>query len=144
MVNVYVSSVIDAPCEKVWETIRPFDSIYKWHHLVKEARIELGLPADKIGCVRHMTLEDGSTIREKLLGLSDYDHVYTYSILESQMAVTDYIASLRATPITEDNRSFMEWSAEFDCPPDEQSNLQDLIAKEVFGKGLEDLAKFIR
>ncbi len=144
MVNVYVSSVIDAPCDKVWEIIRPFDSIYKWHHLIKESRIELGLPADKIGCVRHMTMEDGNTIREKLLGLSDYDHEYTYSILESQMAVTDYIASLRATPITEDNRSFIEWTAEFDCPPDEQSNLQDLIAKEVFGKGLEDLAKFIR
>ena len=144
MASVYVSSVINAPCEKVWDIIRPFDSISQWHHLVKEAQIELGLPNDKIGCVRHMTMEDGSTIREKLLGLSDYDRVYTYSILESEMAVTNYVASLRTTPITEDNRSFVEWSAEFDCPADEQSKLHDFIAKEVFGKGLEDLAKFIR
>ena len=144
MASVYVSSVINAPCEKVWDSIRPFDSIFRWHHLIKECRIELGLPADKIGCVRNMTMEDGSTIREKLLGLSDYDRVYTYTILESQMAVTDYVASLRTTPITEDNRSFVEWTAEFNCPPDEQNNLQDLISKEVFGKGLEALEKFIK
>ena len=85
---------------------------------IAESRIEGGEPADKIGCVRDFRLRNGDRIREKLLGLSDYDMFCTYSILESPMGVENYVATLRLTPVTDGDQTFIEWTAEFDCAPE--------------------------
>ena len=52
-------------------------------------------PSDRVGCTRVLTLRDGSTVREQLLGLSDFDLFCTSSILESSMGVENYVATLR-------------------------------------------------
>lgn len=62
-------------------------------------------------------------MREQLLGLSDYDMFCTYSILDSPMPLTNYVATLRLTPITDQERTFIEWSADFDCAPDKEAEL---------------------
>ena len=81
----------------------------------RDSHIEGGLPADRVGCIRNFNLKDGGNIREQLLTLSDYDYSCTYSILESPMGVRNYIATLKLTPVTDGNRTFAEWTAEFDC-----------------------------
>ena len=65
--------------------------------------------------MRDFRLRNGDRLREQLLGLSDYDMFCTYSILESPMGVENYVATLRLTPVTDGNRTFAEWTAEFDC-----------------------------
>ena len=70
MARVYVSSVISASTERVWERIRDFNGLPRWHPLIRESRIENGEPADKVGCVRDFRLQNGDRIREKLLGLT--------------------------------------------------------------------------
>ena len=37
MINVFVTSVIDAPIEKVWETVRGFNDLPKWHPGIKKS-----------------------------------------------------------------------------------------------------------
>ena len=83
MARVYISSVIDAPAPRVWERIRDFNGLPRWVPAVRDSRIENGEPPDKVGCVRDFSLQNGDRLRERLLGLSDYDMFCTYSILES-------------------------------------------------------------
>ena len=132
MIKVYVSSVLDAPADAVWAVIRDFNGLPRWTPFVAESRIEGGLPADRIGCVRNFRLKDGGTIREQLLTLSDYDYQCTYSILESQLGVENYVATLKLTPVTDGNRTFAEWTAEFDCPPEREKELAEQIGQGVF------------
>ena len=94
MPQVYTSSVIGAPADRVWSTVRDFNALPDWHPAIAESRIEGGAPSDQVGCVRAFRLTDGGAIREKLLALSDYDYSCTYSILESPMPLTGYIATL--------------------------------------------------
>ena len=94
MARVYVSSVISAPADKVWERVRDFNGLPKWHPRIRDSRIEDAEPADKVGCIRNFNLQNGDNIREQLLGLSDYDMFCTYSILESPMPLTDYITGI--------------------------------------------------
>ena len=101
MARVYVSSVIGAPADRVWDRIRDFNGLPRWHPAIRDSRIEDALPADKVGCIRNFNLQNGDNIREQLLGLSDYDMFCTYSILESPMPLEDYVATLRLTPVTE-------------------------------------------
>ena len=89
MARVYVSSVINAPAAKVWARVRDFNGLPNWHPGIAESRIENGEPADKVGCVRAFALRNGDRLREKLLGLSDFDMLCTYSILDSPMPLTN-------------------------------------------------------
>ncbi|MEM8704610.1 MAG: SRPBCC family protein [Pseudomonadota bacterium] len=141
MARVYTSSVINAPAAKVWERIRDFNGLPKWHPRIRESRIEDALPADKVGCIRNFNLQNGDNIREQLLGLSDYDLFYSYSMLEGPMPLSDYIATLRLTPVTEGDRSFIEWSAEFECDPENEDDLVSGIGTNVFQGGFDALKR---
>ena len=144
MIKVYTSSVIEAPADAVWAIVRDFNGLVRWTPFVVESRIEAGGPADKIGCVRNLRLRDGGVIREQLLGLSDYDFQCTYSILESAMGVTNYVATLKLTPVTDGNRTFAEWSAEFDCAPEREKELAESIGQGVFQAALTHLKGVVR
>ena len=141
MPRVYASSVIDAPAAKVWEKVRDFNALPRWHPRIRESRIENGEPSDKVGCVRDFRLQNGDRLREKLLGLSDYDMFCTYAILESPMPLTNYMATLRLTPISDGNRTFIEWTAEFDCAAEAAAELVDGIGSNVFQAGFDALKR---
>ena len=141
MARVYVSSVINAPAAKVWARVRDFNGLSNWHPAIAESRIENGEPADKVGCVRNFSLRNGDRLREQLLGLSDFDMFCTYSILDSPMPLTNYVATLRLTPITDHDRTFIEWSADFDCAPDKETELVSNIGGGVFQGGFDALKR---
>ncbi|HEU0204898.1 MAG TPA: SRPBCC family protein [Burkholderiaceae bacterium] len=141
MVNVYASSVIDAPADTVWQHVRDFNGLPKWHPSIADSRIEQGEPADRLGCIRNFHTRDGGQIRERLLTLSDYEYECTYSILESPMGVENYVATLKLTPVTDGNRTFIEWSAEFDCDPARERELVQAIGQGVFQAGFDALKR---
>lgn len=141
MARAHASSVVEAPAARVWERIRDFNALPSWHPAIAESRIEGGAPADQVGCVRAFRLKDGGFIRERLLALSDHDYSVTYSILESPMEVENYVATLRLWPVTDGDRTFAEWSAEFDCPPEREAELAALVSDGVFQGGLDALKR---
>ncbi|MEP0944229.1 MAG: SRPBCC family protein [Rhizobiaceae bacterium] len=141
MARVYTSCVINAPAAKVWERIRDFNGLPNWHPRIRESRIEEALPSDKVGCIRNFELQNGDKIREQLLGLSDFDLFCTYSILESPMPLTNYVATIRLNPITDGDRCFAEWSAEFECAPSDQDDLVNGIGNNVFQGGFDALKR---
>ncbi|NNJ74306.1 MAG: SRPBCC family protein [Anderseniella sp.] len=141
MARVYVSSVIAAPAAKVWDRVRDFNALPRWHPRIADSQIENGEPSDKVGCIRNFRLQNGDQIREQLLALSDYDTFCTYSILESPMPIENYVATLRLTPVSDGDRCFVEWSAEFDCSPDVEADVSNGIATNVFQGGFDALKR---
>ena len=141
MARVFTSTVINASAADVWDRIRDFNGLPKWHPRIRDSRIEDALPADKVGCIRNFNLQNGDNIREQLLGMSDYDLLQSYAILESPMPLTDYMATLRLTPVTDGERCFAEWSAEFDCDPKDEAELVSGIGTNVFQGGFDALKR---
>jgi hypothetical protein len=141
VVRIYVSSVIDAAADTVWSRIRDFNALPLWHPAIADSRIENNEPSDRVGCIRHFHTRDGGMIRERLLALSDYEYSQSYEILESPMGVTDYVATLKHTPVTDGQRSFAEWSAEFDCAEGREHELTELIGGGVFQGGFDALKR---
>jgi len=141
MIKVYTSSVIEAAADAVWAQVRDFNGLPKWTPFVAESRIEGGLAADKVGCVRNFRLKDGGVIREQLLALSDFDFQCAYAILESPMGVENYVATLKLTPVTDGERTFAEWWAEFDPPPGRERALAEQIGQGVFQTAFDALKR---
>lgn len=144
MTQVYISSVINAPAPDIWRLVRNFNGLPDWTPFVADSRIEQNLPADQVGCIRNFTLKTGSRIRERLLALSDYDLSCTYSILESDMGVENYISTLSLTPVTDGNLTFAEWTADFDCAEEREQALIQQIGREVFQAAFDNLKQRFR
>ena len=141
MVQIYVSSVIATSADNVWSRIRDFNALPAWHPAIADSRIENGQPSDRVGCIRQFHTKDGGMIREKLLALSDYDYSCAYEILESPMGVSQYIATLKLTPITDGGHCFAEWSAEFECAAGRERELTEAIGTGVFQGGFDALKR---
>ncbi|GAB1400636.1 SRPBCC family protein [Aminivibrio sp.] len=142
MPQVYYSTIISAPLEKVWEMVRDFSSLPKWHPHVLATEIEdscgPGCTAC-IGCVRRIQLEKGEWMKEKLLALSDADFTLTYSIVETKMKVANFMGAITLTPVTSSDDTFAEWEAVFDVAEggSEEETADAVLAH--FSAGLENL-----
>ena len=141
MAKIFVSAVIGAPAAEVWALVRNFNGLPAWAPFVADSRIEQNARADQVGCIRNLVLRDGGRIRERLLALSDYDLSCTYAILESPMAVENYIATLSLTPVTDGNATFASWQADFDCAPERETELVTNIGTGVFQGGFDALKR---
>ena len=49
------------------------------------------------------------------------------------------MASLKLIPVTDGNRCFAEWTAEFDCAPGREAELSRQIGQGVFQAGFDAL-----
>ncbi len=139
MAKVFTSTVLPAPAAEVWRIVRDFNALPVWTGFVRDSRIEGNQPADQIGCIRNFHLNDGGLIRERLLALSDYDLSCSYEIIESPMPLTNYIATLQLSPITDGNRTFASWEAGFDCAPAQEHGLVHQIGVTVFQAAFDAL-----
>jgi hypothetical protein len=140
MSRVFVSSVVNAPAEKVWATIRPFDAVVNWLPFVKSSPIEDGGDPARVGCIRVLTQTDGEVFREVLIALSDQERFYSYTFVSSPVPVRNHCTTLRVSPITDGDRSYVEWSSSFDIDPQHEAQLVDLM-NENFLAGLRHLAE---
>ncbi|MBL8535758.1 MAG: SRPBCC family protein, partial [Betaproteobacteria bacterium] len=105
MQRVQRSAIIDAPIGRVWEILRDFNSHTEWHPIVASSSIEGGEPSDRVGCVRSFVLRDGAHVREQLIALSDREHRFTYCILDADVPLERYVATVQLKPVTDGNRT---------------------------------------
>jgi len=139
MEQVCVSSIIDAPANTVWQHVRDFNGMPEWHPAIHDSVIEDNRPSDAVGCVRHFHLTDGNELREQLVALSDRTLSQTYTILNSPLPITDYVATIRVVPVTDGDRTLVEWNAEFNAEPDYVDQAVATVRDNVFQAGLDGL-----
>ncbi|HHJ15639.1 MAG TPA: SRPBCC family protein [Gammaproteobacteria bacterium] len=138
--TVFTSSVIDAPVDEVWALVRDFNALPQWHPVVSESTIEAGHPGDRVGCVRHFVLVTGESVRERLMTLCDISRICSYSLLDGPLPVRDYVASLQLRPVTDGNRTYIDWRAEFSCAPDDEMATRLRIGT-IFQDGFDALKR---
>ena len=139
MASVTISSVIDAPIEKVWARIRDFNGLPSWHPRMVESEIEDGKKATDIGAVRRFKVASGATIREKLTAFSDDDHLTTYSISEHPAPISNHTATLKLERVTDGDRTFAVWTSTFDAPADKGDEIARGMGDNVFQGGFNAL-----
>ena len=81
--------------------------------------------------------------REELLSLSDYDYSLSYAIIESVLDLDDFVAELKFTPVTDGNRTFCEWTAEFETKPGKEREIANFISRDIFQAGFDGLKKHL-
>ena len=141
MAQAHASTIIHAPVETVWATVRDFGALAAWHPGVAHSEIEGGMPPDAVGCIRALRLGDGTVVRERLLLLDDSRYAFAYNFETPAFPVANYVAHFELIPVTSGDVTFARWTATFDEAPDDAGKYVDIVSHAVFAAGLQALAE---
>ncbi len=148
VLRVSKSVIVHAAPDVVWDKIKNFDGLNTWHPAVAKDELVSGTNNER-GAVRLLTLGDGGTIKEKLLGFDAKHHRFRYEILEGVLPVSSYtsIVSIKAAG---KGRSKVTWSGAFkrkDTGPHPAADADDATATKTMGgvyqAGLDNLKKIV-
>ena len=89
--NVAEKIEINAPADIVWSKVKNFGDLGAWHPAVAKTEI-LGRKNNVKGAIRLLTLQNGGTIKEKLVFYNEKGMTYEYQILEGVLPVSSYIS----------------------------------------------------
>jgi len=137
MARAYYSSVINHPVDHAWRVVRDFNNYPKYIEGVTESLIEDGKQGDEIGAVRRFCY-GGHWLRQRLSAHSDAERSFTYAGMEpfefpaqaadaAVPAPIRYTGTLSLSPVTDGDRTFVEWFVEFDSAPDDVGRWSGLL-----------------
>ncbi len=144
--SVHEEVTIDAPAAKVWAKVSNFNDLGAWHPAVKTTEIITG-KNNKVGAERLLTLQDGGTIKEKLLGYNAKRKTFKYAIIEGVLPVTSYVSSVTVKNAGKD-KSVVVWEGAFKrkdtsaTPAEGQDDATAVkVITSVYRGGLDNLKK---
>ena len=135
-----ISSVIDAPIEKVWARIRDFNGLPGWHPRMVESDIEDGKNGDRHrlraqvqGRIRRdHPRKAARLLRRRITSIS-------YSIIETSAADLQPHGDAQAERVTDGDRTYAVWTADFDAPADKADEIAKGMGENVFQGGFNAL-----
>lgn len=148
--KVEESVTIDGSPEAVWNVVKDWDGLHKWHPGFANAEITSGANGKK-GSLRTLTLKDGGDkFNEELLSYSDRKMSYKYRIVgDAPLPLTDYVSTLHVKKGKKAGTSVITWKGKFkrkvaDNPPAGQDDkgVRDLIVG-VYQGGLGNVKKIV-
>lgn len=143
MPKVHVSTVINAPIERVWRTVADYNGLPAWMPGMKDSVIEDNKKPTEVGAVRKLGMSGSKDIlRERLEVFDVANHTVTYSVLQGPLPVKNIRTTIHLRPITDSYGTLGEWSTQFDTEPGKEEEGQQFMAR-VFSAGFRSMKKHL-
>lgn len=143
MTKVFVSTVINAPLERVWRCLADFNGLPNWMPGMKASEIEGGTAPDKPGAIRMLKMAGTSDVlRERLDELDPDNFTIKYAVVEGPMPVKIIQTGMRLRPITDIHGTLGEWFTEIEVAPGKESEGQAYMTR-VFNAGFRGLKRHL-
>jgi carbon monoxide dehydrogenase subunit G len=145
--KVTESITINAAPQKVWDVVKDFDALAKWHPAVASSPATKG---NEVGSVRTITLKDGAKIVETLEDYSAEKMTYKYRAADGgALPVTNYSSTLSVKP-ADGGKTLVEWRGAFyraypnnNPPPGQDDEAAVKAITGVYTSGLANLQKMV-
>lgn len=109
----YNSKIVDAPVDKVWETIRDFHQLGWAKPVIETLEVVGDLKGDQLGAGRKLN----GVFNETLRALDDRAKVIKYSIDQGPGPLEKtkgYVGEVRLLPVTDSGKTFVEWTSSWE------------------------------
>lgn len=136
MTKVSMTTELNVPANEVWKVIGGFNAVPDWHPAVEDSHTE----GEGEGSVRRLSLVGGGIVVERPESVDDEERVYSYSIVDSPLPVSDYKATIRVRDKGDGTATVVEWSSEFDPSGASESEASQVI-QGIYNAGLGSLKK---
>lgn len=133
MAKVNMTTDIDVAADELWNLIGGFNTLPDWHPAVESSELQ------EEGQIRKLSLSGGGTIIEKLEKVDPNERVYSYTIEDSPLPVSNYRAEIKVKDNGE-GKSSVEWSSEFSAEGAPESDAIEVI-QGIYQAGFDNLKK---
>jgi Polyketide cyclase / dehydrase and lipid transport len=140
-VSVTEKVELAAAPSKTWDTIKDFSRWQEWHPAFASTAITKGDGTTK-GTVRVLTTKDGAKFTEELVSYNTASRAYQYRIIDSPLAITDYVSTLEI----KQNKagSSVMWSSNFKVNAGASEDEMKKTISGVYRAGLDNLASVVK
>ncbi len=137
---------VKASPQKVWDTIKKFDSIHTWHPAAESTVLLVGENGKPLA-VREFQTTDGGSVISELLEYDETKMWFKYRILKASIPLHGYVGEMQVVP-AEDGDSVVLWSAQFQRPdevpkPGQDDPATENLVQDIFKAGLDNLPVII-
>lgn len=136
MAQLSESERIGASAADVWKIIGGFNDLPRWVPVIENSQTA----GSGVGAVRTLRLADGGVVKERLESY-DEGRSYSYSIIESDLPLTDYLATLEVAADGPES-CVVTWSSTFQPDGAPEEEVTDLL-EGLYLLGLETLREQI-
>nr|WP_172684970.1 SRPBCC family protein [Comamonas testosteroni] len=132
--SCYNSIVINAPVSRVWQTLRDFHEL-SWAKGVIESVVRVGNRAgDQVGAQRVLN----GVFHETLRSLDELKRELSYTIddgpdVMAKDRVSGYVGRIRVFPVTQGDKTFVEWTSSWQRADGDVEAFCDPIYKALLG-----------
>jgi hypothetical protein len=134
MATFSITRSFDDAAEAVWKTISDFGGIGRFFPVAK-----CELKGSGVGAVRTITTNEGAVLVERLESSDARARTLSYSITESPLPFTNYLATMRLRELGP-KRCELAWSASYE-PKGATEQDVNAILNGVFSTGCDGIAK---
>jgi mxaD protein len=95
LLNAYQTVEIKASIWRVWDAVKDFDGLHKWHPMFADDVLRSGAN-DEIGSVRTITVKDGPSFDEELLYFDALEKQFSYKVIDpAPLPISEYVATFQ-------------------------------------------------
>lgn len=131
------TTVVTADPDAVWQIIGKFGGLADWHPLLPPSVIEGGADPEMPGAVQAFSVNGQVVIRERLLEKDDSRRMLRYTIHESTVPVSHYVATLSVHP--HDAGAEIRWVATYEAADELVSEIEKHFGDAIYATGLNAL-----
>jgi hypothetical protein len=122
--------------ERVWRLVGDFCPTRQWNADIVSCRIASGSNNER-GAVRELTVRNGATVRERLVGRDSAARSFSYVIDQSPLPVENYYATLSVSDAN--GGSVVRWKCTFEAAPGADIAAARAIIEGIYDVGLKSL-----
>jgi hypothetical protein len=141
--NAYQSVDLQASPQKVWDAIKDFDGLARWHP-VFSADVLTGGRNNVPGATRRLTVKDGPSFDEELLSFDEAAMSLTYRIIgQNELPIENYESTLSVIS-TGRNSSAVIWRGSYTAKPVNKDDEMIGFIEGVYRAGLDNLKTIVK
>ena len=112
LLNSYDSIEIQAPVAQVWDAVKDFDGLHRWHPMFSGLETKSG-GNNVPGTVRTMFVKDGPSFDEELLAFDEAERKFRYRLIDPvPLPVADYVGRMQVVDLGR-GRSAVLWESAY-------------------------------
>lgn len=140
--NAYQTVDIDADSRAVWNVIKDFDGLSKWHPVFSDSELTSG-ENEVPGATRRLTVKDGPSFDEELLVFQPDGMTLRYRIIgDNELPVADYDSTIQVVS-TGRNRAAVLWRGSFSAKPGNKDDEVIKFIEGVYRAGLDNIQSMV-
>jgi mxaD protein len=127
LLNSHQSVDIKASIWKVWDAVKDFDGLHRWHPMFSDDVLKSGAN-DEIGTIRTITVKDGPSFDEELLSFDALEKKFSYRVIDpAPLPLSDYVSTFE---VVEGRRGYTTilWRSSFRNNSDGKMKDEEVIA----------------